>query len=123
MRITVAGGMLTQPRLALFRRFKSRLRRRGYLQPQVPQKATLQANLTKENYSGSGADNDSTDPADQKRGRNVFSIVDLTGALRSGQLRKMVKHQVPEHEIGADFRWNVSWALEGARPLGDPVPY
>ena len=56
MRITVVGGTLTQLRLALFRRFNPRLRRRVYLQPQVLQKATSQANLTRESYSGSGAD-------------------------------------------------------------------
>ena len=63
----------------------------------------------------------------RKGSGTVIGIADLIATLsklsRSDLLANMAKHQVPEHEIGADFRWNVAWVLEGACPLRKPVPY
>ena len=63
----------------------------------------------------------------RKGSGTIIGIADLTATLpnlsRSDLMANVSKHQVPQHEIGADFRWNVAWVLEGARPLREPVPY
>jgi hypothetical protein len=63
----------------------------------------------------------------RKGSGTVVGVADLTATLpnlsRSDLKTNVAKHQVPQREIGLDFRWNVAWVLEGARPLREPVPY
>jgi hypothetical protein len=63
----------------------------------------------------------------KKGSGTVIGVADLTDTLptlaRSDLIANVAKHQVPEGEIGGDFRWSTAWVLERARPLREPVPY
>lgn len=63
----------------------------------------------------------------RKRSGTVVGVANLTGTLpklsRSALRSNVMCHQVPEQEIGENFRWNTAWVLEHARPLCERVPY
>jgi hypothetical protein len=64
----------------------------------------------------------------RKGSGTVVGVANLTATLpnlsRSDLMTNVARHQVPQHEIGLDSRWNVAWVLEGAQPPSrtSPIP-
>jgi hypothetical protein len=63
----------------------------------------------------------------KKGSKTIVGVADLVGTLpklSQAELHACVaRHRVPEVHIGEDFKHNIAWVLERARPMREPVQY